>query len=109
MKSLFENGRCTRKIDSSYYGVRVEATFNELFQIIGKPHSTSNDKINNVWFYENENGDGCTIYDFKSNGNPSSKPDRIYYWHIGSFNLLACDKFKEEIEIVLDGYRKMAQ
>jgi hypothetical protein len=52
---------------TSYHGVNVNATVNELISILGDPSDGSNtgrEKVNNNWFMETEDGDEFTVRDW---------------------------------------------
>lgn len=107
MKSLFENGKCTKSTNGvSYLGVRIKASYNELVTILGTPHSTNDDKEFNTWFYENKRGDACRIYDPNFRICPSQYPDEKVFWHIGGFDWMDCMYMQEDIEEALSKHRK---
>ena|ERR1700760_3224684 len=102
MKSLFENGKQTRSINgAAYFGVRINASYNQLVKILGPPHSTMNDKSFNTWFYENSLGEVCYIYDSYRSVCPSQYPEFEFHWHIGGFNWLSCMYMQEDLEKAL--------
>ena len=53
---------------TSFHGVKIKTTVNELIRVLGEPQDDSNtgeDKVNFDWVCERENGDIVTIYDWK--------------------------------------------
>ena len=53
---------------TSFYGVTISTTVNQLTSKLGKPHYDVNDgedKVNFEWFCENSEGEVFTIYDWK--------------------------------------------
>jgi hypothetical protein len=87
---------------TSYYGVNVLLTPNQLVQILGEPTYDNNDggdKVNLEWVCETSEGEVFTVYDWKE-----YKPldyYREYEFHIGSFNENICQKAKLELALSL--------
>lgn len=107
MKSLFENGKCTRSTNgASYFGVRIKASYKELESLLGPPHSTNDDKGFNTWFFENNLGQACRIYDSHFGICPSQFPNDKVFWHIGGFDWMSCMYLQEELEEFLVKERK---
>jgi hypothetical protein len=69
---------------TSFYGLVVYASVNELIEILGNPQYQSNngrDNINFEWTCETDGGDVFTIYDWKEYKSiPNTKKIE---WHIG--------------------------
>ena len=68
-----------------YHDVSINATPNQLIQVIGEPHMCKNDgegRVNMRWCFEIEKtGITFTIYDWKQ--NQPLDMDTSYNWHIG--------------------------
>ena len=108
MRSNFDinNFRCIKHIrDVSYFGIRFKCSYNQMVGMLGLPHSIEDDKEHNSWFVLNNNDVACTIYDFKTRGNPSNHPDQDEHWHIGSATEKDCELLAEELETELTAKR----
>lgn len=87
---------------TSYHGINVLITPNQLIQVLGEPTNGTNDgtdKVNLEWVCETENGDVFTIYDWKE-----YKPldyRREYEFHIGGFSEKICNRAKFELALAL--------
>lgn len=72
---------------TSFYGLRLNATPNELISALGDPHYEDNsvdEKTSLEWDFETEDGLVFTIYDWKEYDAPASlHRDKKYYFHIG--------------------------
>lgn len=87
---------------TSYHGVTLTASVNDLIRVLGKPDyedNTGEDKVNFEWTRETITGNVFTVYDWKE-GRPISKDEPIE-WHIGGFNSLDEMQGKEEIKAAL--------
>lgn len=83
---------------TSFWGVTIDSTVNELTQAIGHPphkHGSDDGKVNYEWVLETSAGDVFTIYDWKEYRYLSK--DRIIEWHIGSHDKLSSIRAAEEI------------
>ena len=69
---------------TSFHGITINATYNELVKAIGKPQytSTPDDKSQYDWVCETENGTVFTVYDWKEYRNFGD--DEKIEWHIGA-------------------------
>ena len=81
--------RQTRNFPSgtSYFGQTIEATVEQLTELLGEPYNDYNngdDKVNYEWIMETDNGDVFTIYDWKY--YRPLHPAELVHWHIGGFN-----------------------
>jgi hypothetical protein len=69
---------------TSFYGVRIKTTINELTGILGEPtyyNNTGGDKVNVEWICETENGEVVTIYDWKE--GRALRLDELVEFHLG--------------------------
>lgn len=70
---------------TSYFGINVTATPQELISALGEPTSTDIDgKVQMEWNCETSSGDVFTIYDWKESRTLS--PLIMYDFHIGAHN-----------------------
>ena len=70
---------------TSFHGITVKATVNQLISAFGEPSDDSNtgeDKVNFEWEMETEDGTVFTIYDWKE--YRMIDVDEKIEWHIGS-------------------------
>ena len=84
--------------NTSFYGVTIKTTVEDLINKIGEPQDAHNDgsnKVNFDWCYENEDGNVFTIYDWKEY-RPISKTEIIEF-HIGGRSWNETVLAKEEI------------
>ena len=84
---------------TSFHGQVIEATVQELRDILGEPSAEQNDgsdKVNFEWMLETNDGDVFTVYDWKE-GRPLSESEMIK-WHIGGYNKTATEQAKSEIK-----------
>lgn len=58
------------------------AAYHELVEAFGEPHCTDGDKSTAEWFFESEDGQVFTLYDYKYEGKGSVPLDN-YDWHVG--------------------------
>lgn len=87
---------------TSYHGITLTASVNELVNVLGEPtyeDNTGEDKVNFEWERETITGNIFTVYDWKE-GRAISKDNQIE-WHIGGFNSLDEMQAKEEIKAAL--------
>lgn len=83
---------------TSFHGIVVEASAEQLFQILGKPRYQGNDgsdKVNFDWVLENEDGDVFTVYDWKE--YRPLETDEMIVWHIGGHSEAVTQKALKEI------------
>ena len=86
---------------TSFHSTVIEATVNELKQILGEPDYDGNDgedKVNFTWEMETDNGDVFTVYDYKE--YRSLPENEVIEWHIGGYNKDVTEQAKREIESV---------
>jgi hypothetical protein len=88
---------------TSYHGVNITTTVQELIDILGEPthvENTGEDKVNFEWNCITSNEDIVTIYDWKEY-RPISK-DEVIEFHIGGHTLShTLDAQKELSKIIL--------
>jgi len=85
---------------TSFFGTTLNASVNELIQILGKPseeNNTGEDKVNFMWNVECQDGTVFTVYDWKEY-RPIGLDEQIE-WHIGGFSEADTEKAKSEIII----------
>jgi len=83
---------------TSFHSTVIEATVNELKQILGEPDYDGNDgedKVNFEWEMETNNGDVFTVYDYKE--YRSLPENEVIEWHIGGYNKDVTEQAKREI------------
>ena len=87
-----------------FLNVTVFASRREIYLICGEP-STNNgdDKVRYCWDMETEDGEPFSIYDWRD--IIIRKLDEPITWHIGSFNYLAADNARFEINQALQQLR----
>jgi hypothetical protein len=72
---------------TSFHGVTIRATVNQLISAFGEPSDDSNtgeDKVNFEWDMETEEGEVFTIYDWKE--YRMIDVDEYVTWHIGAMS-----------------------
>ena len=70
---------------TSFHGVTIKASVNDLISILGEPtiqDNTGDDKFNFLWDCETEDGDVFTIYDWKEYRKLDL--DETIEWYIGA-------------------------
>jgi hypothetical protein len=83
---------------TSFHGVTIRATVNQLISAFGDPSMDSNwgdDKVNFEWEMETEDGEVFTIYDWKE-GRPLGL-DEYVVWHIGAKSKSVSNDAEDEI------------
>jgi len=83
---------------TSYQGVRINTTVNNLKSILGDPdyiNNTGEDKVNFEWYCETKDKEPFTIYDWKEYRSISETEDIPF--HIGSFNNIVSLTARQEI------------
>jgi hypothetical protein len=88
---------------TSFHGTTIEATPNELSNLLNEPYSSYNngmDKTNFDWVIETETGDVVTIYDWKYY-HPLDM-DTTYEWHIGGHSKTGTEIAKNELKQLLN-------
>lgn len=89
---------------TSFHGVTIKATPNEMISILGEPDDVYGDKTNMEWVRELDSADVFTIYDWKN--YLGIKDDQSINWHIGGRNEIITQEAKKELEILLNKHRK---
>ena len=87
---------------TSFHGVTVDASVNQLINALGEPSYVSNtgeDKTNFEWFMETDEGGVFTIYDWK-HYRPLDL-DEIINWHIGAHSRLISWDAQDEIRYMV--------
>ena len=87
---------------TSFHGVAVLATVNELIDVCGQPIFSENsgeDKVNFEWVMETDDGDVFTIYDWKEYRTIGR--EEVIEWHIGSHSKLIALTAGEELNRAL--------
>lgn len=91
---------------TSFHSSTVNATVNQLRQILGEPlmeDNTGEDKVNFEWEMETEDGEIFTVYDWKEY-RPISK-DELIEWHIGAKHWTASNRAEQEIKTALSNLK----
>lgn len=86
----------------SFHGQVIEATVQELRDILGEPDNEQNDgsdKVNFDWSGLTEDGEVFTVYDWKEYRRLPEH--EVIEWHIGGHNLLATINAKLELQHIL--------
>jgi hypothetical protein len=98
---------CKRQNETSYWGDRVFASFNELVKVFGKPSSTNDDKSFNTWVLIDDKERVCGLYDSHQRFDPCIEPDEKLWWHIGAHHKTASYNMKviitNQIKTVIHG------
>jgi hypothetical protein len=90
---------------TSFHNHTFRASKAYLTNVIGEPEWTErayqniNDKVQNEWICETEEGDVFTIYDWKEYRVYSD--DEVIEWHIGGHSGRVTRQAQEEIEVLL--------
>ena len=86
---------------TSFYGSTVEATVNEMKEVLGNVmyYGIKDDKIQHEWEMEDENGHVFTVYDWKEYRQYSN--DDVIEWHIGGHNKSITDNVMYELQRML--------
>jgi len=88
---------------TSFHNSTFKASKAWIVEIIGKPDwvdETPEDKVQNEWCCETENGDVFTIYDWKEYRTYGD--DEMIEWHIGGHSGRVTRQAQREIEILLN-------
>jgi len=83
---------------TSFHGVTIRATVNQLISVFGEPSEDSNtgeDKVNFEWEMETEDGEVFTIYDWKE--YRMIDVDEYVIWHIGAKDKSTSNTAEDEI------------
>lgn len=89
---------------TSFHGVTINATPNEMIQVLGAPTYLNGDKTNIEWVRELDSADVFTVYDWKNyNG---LEMDENVNWHIGGHNVDITKNARNEIMNLLTEARK---
>ena len=86
---------------TSFYGSTVEATVNEMKEVLGNVmyYGIKDDKIQHEWEMEDENGYVFTVYDWKEYRQYSN--DDVIEWHIGGHNKSITDNVMYQLQRML--------
>lgn len=100
------NGAC----GTSYHGVTLRATPNQLLDVLGDPRfycNSGRDKVNFDWQMQTDGGKVFTVYDWKE--YRPLLPDEEICWHVGGFNREDCEAGMREVlnALILLAVRKM--
>jgi hypothetical protein len=75
---------------TSFHGVEISASLEELRARFGDPMTGSSDgKTNHEWLFFGPGGRRVTLYDYKYDGS------REQYWHVGARDRRTCEEFVE--------------
>jgi hypothetical protein len=87
---------------TSFHGATITASLADLIDVLGAPHGIGeqNDKVQNEWEFELEDGVVFTLYDWKEYRRYSDTES--IEWHIGSHNALTSLAAQEALEEALD-------
>jgi len=83
---------------TSFHGVVIRATVNQLISAFGDPsmeYNTGEDKVNFEWEMETNVGEVFTIYDWKEY-RPIGR-DEFVTWHIGANSKSVCYDAEKEL------------
>lgn len=82
---------------TSFHMSTVSATVNELKQVLGEVRFTGefDDKVQNGWEMELENGDVFSVYDWKEYKQYSN--DDVIEWHIGGHDRTITERAKQQL------------
>jgi hypothetical protein len=99
--------RSDKEVDgTSFHNHTFKASKAHLIEAIGEPEWTErayqniNDKVQNEWICETEDGNVFTIYDWKEYRIYNN--DEMIEWHIGGHSGRVTRQAQEEIEILLN-------
>lgn len=95
---------------TSFHGQVIEATVQELRDILGEPSAEQNDgsdKVNFEWCMINSEGNVFTVYDWKEYRTISE--DEVIEWHIGAHDKLKAITSKLDLDECMMGYRTSIQ
>ena len=98
MKKTFKDTNGT-----SFHGVTITTSVNELTRVLGKPEYKGNDgedKVNFLWECERENDDVITIYDWKEYRVLGL--DEQIEFHLGGHSQLSTFNGKEDLIALLN-------
>ena len=89
----------TNKLESgtSFFGDTIITTLSNLKLMLGEPHYTGDtqDKVQNEWLMETNDGEVFTVYDWKTYRYYTNT--EVLSWHIGGFNKQATQKAQQEL------------
>lgn len=92
---------------TSFHGITIKATPNELVDILGKPDYINGDKTNMEWVRELDSADVFTIYDWKNYSGIGD--NQMVSWHIGARNKVITENAEKELSILLVEYRNKVE
>lgn len=86
---------------TSFHGNTISASLAELIEVLGAPHGIGdqNDKVQNEWELELEDGTVFSVYDWKEYRRYSDT--ETIEWHIGAHNSITAYKASEALQEVL--------
>lgn len=86
---------------TSFHGSTIDATVKDLKRALGDPSYTGayDDKVQNEWEMEDENGHVFTIYDWKE--YRSYTDDEFIEWHIGGHHKVITDNAMYQLQRLL--------
>lgn len=86
---------------TSFHGITIEATPNQLISILGVPSRESGDgKVTMDFVAQLDNGGVFTVYDWKY-GRPIGMDETIE-WHIGGHSLKDTEQAEKELKTLLN-------
>ena len=92
--------------DGSHLQGYVDARYDELVSLFGKPHDSDGYKVDAEWNVQFADGTVATIYNYKDGrnycGSSGSPKEAITNWHIGGFTKQAADN----VQITIDLFRE---
>lgn len=103
------------EIDGTSLKTHIEATFHELVTLLGEPEDGDDYKVSGEWVVKDEEGNVCTIYDWKrtrlySSSLPSVAAFRAERYpttfNIGGHQSVAAENFRHYLELQLIELRK---
>jgi hypothetical protein len=80
---------------TSFHGVTIRTTANQLTDMFGSPGSGDSGKVNWDWTLETEDGTAFTVYDWKE-GHVTE--DTVIDFHIGAHSFMDSVKAQEELQ-----------
>jgi hypothetical protein len=83
---------------TSFHGDMIIASKHQLVELLGKPNyqDSPEDKTQNEWICESEEGEVFTIYDWKEYRVYGD--DELIEWHIGGYNRAVTMEARMEIK-----------
>lgn len=75
---------------TSYFGVRINTTYNQMVNKLGKPFENDEDGQHFSWTFKNSLGEPCRVYDYHVRGHIDQTPDEYYFLNIGGKSAQSC-------------------